>query len=972
MSEPHTPLLDALLQVPGLESRSIRDDRVAELSNTLTRDLAFTRSDDAREDLAALLHELVDAPADLRILGEILALRHPGDAAQRFAELTMSRLYAPRRHVYRPEERIVGEIPIRNRNFTGRVELLERLGAALDVALEQGMSTSVMPPALRGMGGVGKTQLVNEYVHRHLDQYDLIWWIPSEEISAVLAALTLLAQRLDLPIADDQQETARTLLNWLAGSDREWLLVYDNADDPASLLPLLPTTGGHVIVTTRNELWSGIGVAIEVDIFRRDESVELIAKRTLDPNGNPPITAEEADQLADKLGDLPLALEQAAAWYVATGMPIPEYLRLLDDHIELLDEGRPPNYPRTVAALVAVALEKLHSIDEAIAQLFALFAYLGGDGIRQSLLSRGRMADLSSPLKEALNSPVRNGQLTRELRRYGLAKTVSRTPSSPIHASADKTSRLQVHRLVQRVLRDTLDAEQREQALRNVQNLLAAAAPGDPDEIGELDLQAEMGPHLRPADMIHSGSPQGRQTVLDHVRFLYISGDYDGSRLLAKSAADEWAKAGPGADDIGVDGHATLLALAHVANATRALGDSRRAAEILQDAYQRLKENDKLGPEHDYTVVTGNQVGHDLRIAGRYREALEFDRQSVLAHRRTFVDEDVYILRAMGNLAVDHRLIGEFATALRLDEEIASHYADSGVVNPQVVHMHINVARDYYGLGHYQAARKRLDEWMPAAERMLGKGHPSVLLAERTYAIAMRKLGHLHPDRRPGHERPGALELIRETRERTVRKFGAGHEHAVAASMSLANTLRQLGEYGEAASLIDESLTRYRKDFTADHPLTLAAKVNQAVLLRATGEPDRALAVDLTTYTRLQDKLAAEHPYTLCAGTSVATGYALTGRAPEALALSERMMELSRATDAEGLRARGGADHPYVLMRAVNLAHDLRAAGASDQADAMFDDAVGRLQALLGPDHPEVLLATDGHRLEGDIEPPPT
>ena len=232
-------LIDVLLEVPGLESRATRDIRIAELSEELTRDLVFERSDDAAEDLTALVELLLDAPADLRAFGTIILARHGGEAARRFAELTAVRSSSARAHVYRPEERIVGEIPLRNRNFTGRVELLDRLGRAL----AQDSTTSVLPPALNGMGGVGKTQLVSEYVHRHLNQYDLIWWIPAEQISSVLASLTQLAQRLDLPIADDQQETARTVLNWLAGSDREWLLVYDNADDPARLTPLLPSTG---------------------------------------------------------------------------------------------------------------------------------------------------------------------------------------------------------------------------------------------------------------------------------------------------------------------------------------------------------------------------------------------------------------------------------------------------------------------------------------------------------------------------------------------------------------------------------------------------------------------------------------------------------------------------------------------------------------------------------------------------------
>ncbi|MCU7724971.1 FxSxx-COOH system tetratricopeptide repeat protein [Actinoplanes sp. KI2] len=961
MADPNARLLDVLLQVPGLEDRVTRDDRVAELSEALTRDLVFPRSDDARDDMSALLDTLAEAPADLRGFGEIILRRHPGAAATRFAELTISaRSTASRPHDYRPEERIVGDIPIRNRNFTGRVELLERLGSALD----QGTTTSVLPPSLNGMGGVGKTQLVTEYVHRHLDQYDLIWWITAEETSTVLAALTQLAQRLDLPIADDQQKTARTVLNWLAGSDREWLLVYDNADQPWNLTPLLPSTGGHVIVTTRNEEWERVGVTLEVDVFRREESIQLLIKRTNDhPDRGTRVTEAEADELAEMLGDLPLALEQAAAWLLATDMPVGEYIELLEvRRLDLLGEGRPPGYPLTVATMVAGAIEKLRMQDEAIVQLFALFAFLGGDGIRQSLLRRGSNADLSPELKAALSNPIRTGQLVRELRRYGLAKTVSRSPSSALRSSADRSPRIQVHRLVQRVLRDTLSPQQRAQTLHNVQNLLAAGSPGDPEEIGELDLQSEMGPHLTAADMIHARTAQGRQTILDHARYLYLTGDYEGSRLLSERAAAAWTAADPDEEQLGPDGLATLLARAQVASATRAVGDVRLAARIFQDTYQRFLASDQLGPDHEYTLITGNQRGHDLRIEGRYREALAFDQQSVQAHRQVFGDGDSYTLRTMANLAVDHRLIGEFAAAARLDDEIASHYADVGVIDIQVVWMNINVARDYYGLGHYGAALERLEEWLPLLERLVGPRHPYYLLSERMRAITLRKLGRLHD----------ARELMTDTRERTVRRFNVTHEYAMVANMSLANVLRQLGELDEAALLINDALTLYRKECGPDHPLTLAAEVNQAILLRASGDFEQAFTLDVSAQRRLEEQLGAQHPDTVCAGTSLATDHALAGRASQALALSERMLQLSKLTDVEGVDVRGGSAHPYVLMRAVNLAHDLRATGDDDRAAELFDEAIIQLTAQFGADHPEVSQAVAGRRLEGDIEPPPT
>ncbi|HEX6242012.1 MAG TPA: FxSxx-COOH system tetratricopeptide repeat protein, partial [Polyangiales bacterium] len=386
---------------------------------------------------------------------------------------------------------------IRNRNFTGRAILLERL----EEALRSSSKAAVLPQTLHGMGGVGKTQLVIEYIWRHLEEYDLVWWIPAEQTSSVLASLTQLAERLGLVITDDLAQNARTALDALANGGLKWLLVYDNADEVATLDQLMPSSGGHIVLTTRNLEWKTTGLAIEVDVFQRSESIELLQRRFQGDTNSQRLRTADADQLAEKLGDLPLALEQAAAWCLATSMPVGEYVELLDSQIrELLSEGKPAHYPFTVAAFVTIAMQKLREtakdsgatqLGVATAQLFELMSFLGGEPIAISLLRSGKDAKVAEPLRTTLGSSYPLNRIARDLGRYGLAKI-------------DAAQRIQVHRLVQLVLRESLPPKQAEQALRNAQNLLAAANPGDPDDAGEKShpRQREMGPHLEPARMI--------------------------------------------------------------------------------------------------------------------------------------------------------------------------------------------------------------------------------------------------------------------------------------------------------------------------------------------------------------------------------------------------------------------------------------------------------------------------------------
>ncbi len=89
-----------------------------------------------------------------------------------------------------------GNVPQRNKNFTGRQEILERLREGVSSTV-----TAVLPHALQGMGGVGKTAVAVEYAYRFRSEYDLVWWIPADQPALVRSSLAALAEPLGLPPA---------------------------------------------------------------------------------------------------------------------------------------------------------------------------------------------------------------------------------------------------------------------------------------------------------------------------------------------------------------------------------------------------------------------------------------------------------------------------------------------------------------------------------------------------------------------------------------------------------------------------------------------------------------------------------------------------------------------------------------------------------------------------------------------------
>jgi tetratricopeptide (TPR) repeat protein len=265
-------------------------------------------------------------------------------------------------------------------------------------------------------------------------------------------------------------------------------------------------------------------------------------------------------------------------------------------------------------------------------------------------------------------------------------------------------------------------------------------------------------------------------------------------------------------------------------------------------------------------------------------------------------------------------------------------------------------------MGAYHAGLDVIERWREPFRETMGYSHRLSLLADRTYAILLRKAGRLGE----------ATDLLRETQDRTLTRFGPNHEYAVAVTVSLANALREQNDLDEAERQLADALGRYKSDFGEGHPLTLVALVNDGIIHRARGEYAEARAVDELCYRELAKVLSPEHPYTVCAGTSLATDLALAGEHETAAELSTRMLQISRETSGGGHEARDGIEHPYLLMRAINLAHDLRATGAVEEGDALFDESFVSLRRFLGAEHHELVAIENGQRAEGDIESPPT
>lgn len=801
---------------------------------------------------------------------------------------------------------IRGGLPPRNPRFVGREDLLTHLRGLLGNG-----PVVLLPSADHLLGGTGRTQLAVEYAYRYADAYDLIWWIPAEQTAGMRAALVGLAQELGLPEARDINRTLGAVRDALSRGEpyRKWLVVFESANRPEDIKPYLPSGAGHVLVTSRNPRWTAeVAQAVPVPVFDRPDSVDFLRRR------GPELTVGDAGRLAERLGDVPTALDLAAALRGATGWSVHEYLRHHDERAGQLA------FPTPVRVAWGLASDALRDASPAAAELLELCSFLATAPISWQLLWAARGLDLSPELGHTLRVERRLKAAMRLIGRYGLAEL------DPAGES------LIVHPLLRGMLGQELSSERHAAQLSAVRNMLTAADPGDPDAPTNWPRYAELTPHLVHSDVLGGESEEIRQLAINCVRALYSRGDYDSSRDLAAQAVARWR------DSLGEDDEQTLLASFHLANALRAVG---RIVEARALNGQTLRiQREVLGGDDESTLATANSVGADLRMQGHFGQARQLDADNLIRYRRLFGEGFPTALRCANNLAADLRLLGDFRGARALDEQVL-RYRQAVLVDghPETLSSRGALAFDLFGLGDYAGAAELL-----AGGHALAEDHPMALWAGRYAAMAARRAGQ---------------PLARAMAEHNVmlfrRKFGDLNVETLAATVSLANCARVDGDLDDANRLLERSVARYHAVLGDDHPLTLVAATSLAGVVRASGHHAEARRIDAEALGGLRRSVGADHPFTLSCANGLAADLYSLGEGQQAREIAADTLARSRTVR--------GVDHPDTLACAWNVAVD-----AGDQTAQ--HQAVEALTKAYGETHPVLAQTTAGRRLETDIDPP--
>jgi tetratricopeptide (TPR) repeat protein len=830
----------------------------------------------------------------------------------------------------------IWNVPTRNAAFTGRNDVLDRLRDQLI-----GSSKAVvLPLALYGYGGVGKTQVALEYAHRYMAEYDVVWWISSAQEELISPAFANLAPRLGLRVGESMAEAAQAAREALRRGTPypRWLLIFDNADEPADLEPYFPGGPGHVLITSRNPGWSRVAEPVEVDVFARHESLEHLQRRA------PSLTDDDAALVAEALGDMPLAVEQAGAWLAETGMSAAEYVSELST--QLLDLSQPSSYPTPVAVTWRLAFDRLRDQSPAAARMLQLCAFFAPEPISLSLLYSAQMIRSLIDLDERLKDRIIIGQLIRDIARYSLAK-VDRGSNT-----------IQVHRLVQAVIRAQIESEaDRATARHEVHRVLVEARPrqGDTDDPGNWPRYEWIWPHLGPSMAAECEEEETRQLLIDRVRYLWQRGDFEGALALGYQLEELWR------EQLGPDDRQTLYLRFHLANLLRSQGRYAEALEVDTDVHRRQQW--VLTVEHPHTLQTAGSIAGDLRGLGRFREALEMDQATYDRFKELLGEDEPSTLGAANNLAIDLRLTGDCYLARDLDADtLIRRQAVLGRDHPRTLHSAAMMARDMREAGDFAGSVNLLRETHMQYANVLTSDHIDTLRTAKSLAVSLRKAGALRE----------AYDLTLDTSQRYALTFASEHPDALACQLNLAADLAALDDKAAAASIASEVHQVYKLSLGEKHPFTLAVASNMAGYQRGTGAVRDALMLAESTLRSLRGNLGDDHPYPLSC----------------ALTMANCLYDLGQFSDAEDLqrdtitrlRKTLGDSHPDTLTAQANLAVTIRAAGRTDEAIQLQRLVIEARTRALGPmarplgeeNHPSVVPFLGWVLQDGDLESQPT
>ncbi|EKU96967.1 TPR repeat-containing protein [Leptolyngbya sp. PCC 7375] len=692
----------------------------------------------------------------------------------------------------------------RNVFFTGREETLHALHQQLNQDKAAALSQI---QAIHGLGGIGKTQAAVEYAYRHRQDYQAVFWVRAETDLELRTGFVEIARLLNLPQQDaqDPNDTIQAVKHWLE-TNPDWLLIFDNADHPSLLKPFRPAQApGHILLTSRAQTFDMLGIDRPVSLRKMppQEAVAFLYKRA-NRDADDPTEQAAAAALAEELGFLPLALEQAGAfilrWQLRFSTYLSQYrkqrLALLERQLPTVDNEQQP--ARSVQTTWQLNFEAVRETKPASAELLQVSAFVAPDRIPYELLILGRES-LGSLLSKALESE------DQEDARFVIAELLKPLSQYSLIQVDPDTDSYTIHRLVQEVVKVEMDEAQRRLWVERTLGAVTQAFPN-----------AEYG-NLPDCDRL-----------LPHAKV---------SIQLATAAQ--------------IESKTTTLLLARTGCYLNECAQYSEAEPLFQEALAMSKR--LLGDEHPNVAFSLNNLALLYEHQGRYSEAEPLFQEALAMSKRLLGDEHPDVIPSLNNLATLYKLQGRYTKAEPLYQKIlAMSRRLLGDEHPDVIRSLNNLAALYDNQGRYSEAEYLYQEALVMSKQLLDDEHPNVAFSLNNLALLYEHQGRYSE----------AEPLFQEALAMSKRLLGDEHPDVIPSLNNLAALYDYQGRYSEAEPLFQEALAMSKQFLGGKHPDIARSLNNLAVLYEHQGRYTKAEPLYQEALALDEKLLGPDHPST--------------------------------------------------------------------------------------------------------------
>ncbi|XP_037049518.1 uncharacterized protein LOC119083825 isoform X2 [Bradysia coprophila] len=804
-------------------------------------------------------------------------------------------------------------------DFIGRQEELGFLKEKLCIENPRVMVVS-------GLGGIGKTQLVKQFIKESKEFYRNVVWINSQGKESVEKEFKTLAEsELDLSLnVNGKERDFRTIIHMVFDrlSTSKTMLVFDNVDQADTAKIVLDVVAvevkPHILITSRIQEFSESVNVRKLNVFSSEVALEYISTK-LDNE-----TLEDKMVLAATLNNLPLALRQATAHikyhrnqdgkyaickYIADFNQYREQM-LSSVHFQKDIFHQYKETTLTTWQMTMNAIRKCEPDGELALRILHIMAYFDNAQImRKIFFNLEGLADEPQRKETQVTSAV------RLIINYSMVDDYK------------CQSVLGIHKLVQEVIQIQLENEERsESTLRDGLRL-----------ISQIEENEKLKRCLDHAISVYRSALRFRELVIEFdvypsmiLKKLLKSGNYLRGFSFGTEINEQFTAI------VGNDHPSTIVLHFNIARIYSYLCKYTEALRMFEEVLAKQKM--VLGTDHPDTFRTEHNIACSYNKLGKHSEALPM-LEEVLAKQKMVLGTDhPDTIRTEYNIACSYNKLGKPSEALRMFEELlAKRKIVLGTDHPDTISTEHNNAESYSNLGKHSEALRMLEDVLAKQKIVLGTDHPDTIHTKHIIACSYNKLGK-HSE---------ALPMFGELLSKRKIVLRKDHPHTFRTEHHIACSYNKLGKHSEAIRMYEEVFAKQKMVLGTDHPGTIRTEHNIAESYSNLGNHSEALRMYEEVFAKQKMVLGKDHPRTFRTERNIACSYNKLGKHSEALRMFGELLSKRKIV----LRK----DHPDTIHIEHNIAESYSNLGKHSEALRMLEDVLAKQKMVLGTDHPDTI-----------------